>query len=308
MFEKKSEEEVDKMTLPEFEKYSNDLAQAGVIPDEPEAKSEEKPKKEETEEEEKAEEETKDQTEEGESEEETEEEDKKKDGKPSPAMSLEKYNKAKKKWEDKLAEKEMTLSQKEEALKVLTAQMEEINSKKDDLSDEDFNEYIEETGADPEAIKKLIKLVSKNAVLDTKTKERLEAFEASQLQTQEQLGYENDFNSNIAKLIKKDDPNISQENLDKAKSKLKELAYSDKYFKYDLKDVYTLNKSAFTFKSEKKKTFESSRPSGTDNNQAPDYSEVTPEDIDKMSLEEFDKYSEAMAKAQGNERFKISSN
>ena len=307
MFEVKTPEEIDAMSIDEFQKYSDELAASGQKaepasePAEDESqKQEDKPSetKEEIEEPKKGD----DDDEDDEDEEET---NKKDDGKPLPMMSLKKYNKSKQKFEQKIAEKDAALSEVNAKLDELKTQLDESNSKKDDMSDDEFKDYIEKTGADPEVIKGLIGILQKKVSIDPSTQKRLAAFEASQLENAEKVGYDNDFNSNIATLIRKEDPDISAENLEKAKEKLREIAYSDKYFKYDLKDVYLLNKSMFTYNSAKKKTAETSRPSAGKNDQEIDYSEITPEDIDKMSNEEFEKYSDHMAKATGTERFKI---
>jgi len=249
-------------------KILDDMKAEGELPeDKPEGdKPEEEPEQEETPEEEPKED----------APEETPEEEQK----LPPHMPLSKYNKVKEKWESERSEFEKKIDD-------LTQKLEQASAKS---TEGDIEAFAAKHGMDKNVVMDLVGVIKKQANISPDLANRIDKVEKDYEVEKERLAYENNFNEQIVPVLKDINSEATNEQLKKAKDKLKELAYSDRYGKYELSDIVSLNKAEFDKileKKEPKKTAESGRPGSQKGKQITgEYKDMDTDELVRLSTEE----------------------
>lgn len=171
---------------------------------------------------------------------------------------------------------------------------------KKDLEDDLASDFEKEFGVAPdENTKKFLGWLEKrtSSKMSPELTERMAKIEQDALEKAEEIGFEQDFTKQ-KKLLDKYFPEADTKVIDRIKAKVKELAYTEKYAKYDLADIIRLNRKSLA-PVERKKTGEASRGGTGQARYTPD--QIDPEKIDwkSMSVEEADKVMTAIEKNQG---------
>lgn len=203
---------------------------------------------------------------------------------PVYQMSVQKHQAEKNKWREKEAEYKKNLDEANRKLQELS-----VSS----MTDDEVTKFADDNGLDGKAVAGLIALAEK------KLSAKLPADKiAKVLQEQEFLQAkseaEAEFEKTVVGKIKKDFPTASSEHLIKVKNELLALAFTKKYNTYPLTDIYAVNKDKFAYNDNY--TAESSSGKSAE---YVNYESVSDADIEKMSPQEYFKYSEYMAKKQG---------
>lgn len=179
---------------------------------------------------------------------------------------------------------------------------------KQEMKDSLAEDFEKEFGVEPdEKTLKFLKFLegrTKKFEMPPEMSKRLEKIEKHSIEQAEEIGFENDF-AKQKKLINKFFPDADEKTIDRIKGKVKELAYTEKYAKYDLSDIIRLNRKALT-PVERRKTGESSKGGHGQARYTPD--QIDPEKIDwaSMSVEEAEKTMDMLEKQQGKKsRVKI---
>ena len=184
---------------------------------------------------------------------------------PVKYMPLEKFNEKNAKWKAEKAEYEAKIS--------------ELSKRQDSDVSDDIKKLAEEYGTEPEFVKKVIALASKQNQIPKELLSNLQA-------TQEETLFNKEFEGVI-----KEHPEL---NTPEGKANLKELAYTENLHKTPLSVIaksYLYDSNA----NPGKNTAESSSGGTKTSKQVVDFDAVTPEDISGMDNKTFNKYSEYMA-------------
>lgn len=170
----------------------------------------------------------------------------------------------------------------------------EAASKNGGASDEDVAKIAEEFNLEPQIagalVDRMASVIEKKLGL-SEIKKSTEALEEQNRTTAEETGFNNEFASQATQDAIKA---ALGENVPQGlKEKVKELAYSTTYARYRLADIVRLEKDTLAPESAKPaKTAEVSRGGSQAGGGAKkDITEMTPEEIEAMSDEEFSKYS-----------------
>lgn len=160
-----------------------------------------------------------------------------------------------------------------------------------DDSHNDVKSFSEEHGVDEAVVNKILDLAEKR--ISSKVKGIPEDMQAElvNLKAQREMQaakqqFESEFSSSVLPLITKENPNATPTQIQEIKSRLDELAFSSKYNTYALADIFQVKSSEFDLKPTM--SVESSR--GGSRTGTVDFSNVSPEDLKKMSVQEADKY------------------
>lgn len=162
----------------------------------------------------------------------------------------------------------------------------------------DVQDLADEFGIAPEAISKLADRIANKVRGEIKLPEdvskKLEAFQERERELLEEKGFETEWAA-TAEAIKKDRKDISDAELSAVKAKIKEFAYTEPYARYRLTDIVRLE-AGNLFTEKGKKSAEPGRGGSQFGDKVTDYSKITEDDIKNMSSQDFERYSEFMAK------------
>lgn len=122
--------------------------------------------------------------------------------------------------------------------------------------------------------------------------EKLKALENDRQIAHLEQEFEREFNSETLPVIKQQFGEVPDSTLAEVKKSLHKLAFSDAYAKVPLKKVFLAEQETFKLqRTEPKTSIEApNAKAGAGREVSKDYSNVTEADIDKMSMEEFEKY------------------
>lgn len=285
--------DISQMTDEEFEKFSD--SPAPFQPGEEEKEAEEQVEAETENQEEEGDEAAKIEPEEKEEEEKEEIEPEEEEKKPSLPYS--KFKKQKEKWEAEKTKYEEEIS----GIRSKLGELETIASSKN--IEKDVDKFIEDNDMDKNTVMGLINIVKKHAGLSPEDRARIEKFEKNQEQTSEKLAFENDFADNVLPLINETNPKATAEQIKKAKDKFKEIVYDDKNLNVPTEYLVSHFRSEllkYTEAPKGKATLEKTRPGSQYGRRELDPENITREDINNMTDEEFEKYSNEMAAKTGN--------
>jgi hypothetical protein len=165
------------------------------------------------------------------------------------------------------------------------------------------DKFIEESGMEKTAVMGLINIIKKHSGVSPDVEKRISQFEKTTAEQAEKSAFENDFSDNVLPLLKESNPDLTPAQIQKAKAKMKELAYEDGMDKIPLDFIFARKQKEFegiVSTPEKKKSAEGSRPGSQAGTKAADYENITGNDIKNMTDEEFEKYSEWAEKNAGN--------
>jgi len=212
------------------------------------------------------------------------EEDGKKKPKRTPKlMPLFEHEIAKKNWEKDLSEKDKKILE-------LTQQLQD-KSKPDQMAD--IEKFVEKTGLDKETVTGLVDIISKQlpkpgAELDAETKKRLQAFEQSQVEQAEKQGFDKEFTDKVIPVLEKQ--GIPEDKRGRVKKLLEKMAFTTKFANTPLDVIFKGCEEFDPFR-------EKGKPSGEASRGAP-HIEGEEKGVMEKSDEEFDKWSDDMAKSQ----------
>jgi hypothetical protein len=150
-------------------------------------------------------------------------------------IPIEVYNKRKGKLKDRIAE--------------LEEELEEARSSKDEGKEEEIESEVddiktaaEELGIDPEQLSKITSVIEKK--LSKSVDERMSPLVKEQEAKKEEDGFNNEWRT-TAEILKAKYPHASEKQLEIAKGKMKELAYSSTHLKHDLDYIVWKEDKAF---------------------------------------------------------------
>jgi len=200
---------------------------------------------------------------------------------PVYQMPVKKHQAEKEKWRAKESEYKQKLADMEAKLK-------------SGVIDDEVKKFADEQELRPEAVAGLVGLAEKKLSSKLAPNERIEKLLQKQEVAEAKNQVSSEFDDRVAQQIRKDYPSVTQEHLNKIKKEITDLAFTNKYNRYDLVDIYLANKSKFEFKDTHTAESSSGRTGDYVN-----YNTVNDKDIAKMSPQEYKKYSDFMAKKQG---------
>jgi hypothetical protein len=220
-------------------------------------------------------------------------------------------------WKAKVAEE-----QKNKIISDLQKEIETLkgnpNEKKDidnDSKDNDSNDIIKEVdellkakGLDDDdgLIKDLAKILAKRQNIPPEVMEKLKDIDRLNSEAEiknEEINFSNDFNEQILPLIKAEyGDDIPEDKLKEIKESLKSIAYDPTYAKIPYEEIYRAKSEFRGVIAPKKKSAEGKNNNGIQmSDGAKNYANLTDEEVNNLTPDEFDKWSDAMAK---NERRK----
>lgn len=170
---------------------------------------------------------------------------------------------------------------------------------KKELDSNLVDDFKEEFGIEPdENTKKFLQFLEKRQPkLSPEFTERMAKIEQANIEKLEEIGFEKDF-SQQKPLIDKYFPKLDDKALNRIKTKVKELAYTEKYAKYSLDDIIRLNRKALT-PVERKRTGEPSKGGAGQARYTVDNIDADKIDWDSLSIEEAEKAMASLEKNQG---------
>jgi len=157
----------------------------------------------------------------------------------------------------------------------------------------DVKAFAEEHEMDEAVVEKLIDLAASRAASSAKSIPDDLLEEVNNLKKQREIQtakkqFEDEFNSSVIPLITKENPNVTQAQIQEIKNTLDELAFSSRYNTYALEDIYRVKSHEFDIKP--KMSVESSR--GGSRQGVVDFSTISEAELSKMSPQEAEKYFE----------------
>lgn len=173
--------------------------------------------------------------------------------------------------------------------------------------EEEITKLATEKELDPEVLKGIIEIARKGTeTLTADQKKTLADFESAKFDMEQKDIFETEWKNALPEL-KRQYPNATDEQLEKAKTQLDELSHSEKYHEMDMdyilfKETESLGKTLF---SPKKATFESARPVTFDEN-SDEFPDFDPH-MSPAQFERFEKKREAMLDTLPREKMKITS-
>ena len=240
-------------------------------------------------------------------------EEKKPEEKPEDKKEERRAPKLMPEWQHKIAEEKWTKRESD-----LLAEIESLKSNKkpddspekkpdSDMTDTELETLAEKMGATKEDLATLIDFLEKRtakSVVPPEIKEVLDTFNSLKAEGEakaEEIHFSNDFDSLVVPLIKKEyGDDVPQAVLDQIRDEMKKIAYEPDYAKVPYTVIYKGHDGFRELAALKKRSSEGSRGGSDDlgDKTTKDFKSVTDEDIAKMSDEEFEAYSNAMAKGE----------
>lgn len=186
----------------------------------------------------------------------------------------------------KFAERESKLLGELESFKKVSTPQE-----KGDASNEDVKDQIEkigqEYGTDPKFIEEILGLVDKGKSIPSDLVDRLQKLEIEKQEAQEENEFASEFDRDVAPLVKESYPEISDSALQKVKSAIHDMAFTEEYHKLPLAKILKAEKESIDklIPALKKKTMDDGK-SGKVRSAAKQKSDVTEDDLENMSDED----------------------
>jgi len=143
-------------------------------------------------------------------------------------------------------EYETKIKELEEQLKKKKDNNESTINVENNISDE-LKKYADEVGADSESLNKLLSIFQKN--IKTPDLSKFESLLQSQKIAEEKTSVAHDIEDKVLPKILKDYPDASIEFINKIKTDIATLAFTEKYHTYDVNDIYLINKSNYVFQN-----------------------------------------------------------
>ena len=287
---------IDDLTDEEFDK----LSEEGVDLKPKSEDKESEDKSEEESEDEKSEEESEDKESEDESEESEEDEEEEEDGEVSPFrtphLPYKKYKKEKDKWEDTKNTYEEEITGMKKTIEDLEGKI--SNSTPDEMQ-EDIEKFTSESGLDKDVVMGLANIIKKySGSIDPNVSKKIEEFEKTQRIMTEEKAFNDEFSSGAMPILQEINAEAGNAKIKEAKDFLKELSYKKKYVNMPLDELALLYGNVLTGmlgEKQKRKTVEGGQKRKSVDVDVPN-DELTGEDWQDMSDEEFDKRSEQLEK------------
>jgi len=213
----------------------------------------------------------------------------------TPHIPYSKHKKEKEKW----GEVKNALEEENTGLKKTVEDLQNKLEKSKDAEgmNKDIEEFAEKSNLDKETVIGLANIIKKHSGIDEETSKKMQEFDALQNKLKEESMFESEYEDNVVPSFENINPDASKAQLKKAKAKLTELAYDPKYIKVPLAMIVSHYKDEFTEilgEKAKKKTMEGSTRKKAVENEIAD-EELSGEDWQNMTDEEFDKRSERLA-------------
>lgn len=174
------------------------------------------------------------------------------------------------------------------------------------LHDESVDSLLEQLAEETDEKKKvllMLKFFQENSV-STQMKEKMSKLDERTTIQIEEEEFNKDFKSQ-KKLLDKLFPDLNEKQLEKVKSKVKEIAYTEKYQNYSLSDIIRLNRKQIA-PIEKRKTGEPSRGGTGASRISSDQLDIDKIDWDSLSIEEAERVMKQIEeKEKGKSRVKV---
>ena len=172
-------------------------------------------------------------------------------------------------------------------------------------SDAELKSLIEENDLDPKVTEQLVTFLEKrlgksNIPEDVQSRlEKIDGYEKEKELMEARRIVDQEFDRDITPEIVRMYPDVTQEHIQSVKKQIQDLAFTERFHKYPLKDILAVKSADFAYKS--RPSAEPSR--GGASVGMVDYAQVTTEEIAKMSPAEAEKYF-AWEDAKGGSRYK----
>lgn len=220
---------------------------------------------------------------------EEQEEEQKPSDRPVKYMPLDKYQEQKSKWQEELSERDRKLQEQEQKLSTLQQKLEKENTTTS------LKSLADKYSVDVELLSDLATAIKAEVATPQSVLDKVAQIEENAKLLEQKNQFESEFQSLD---IKAKYPNAPANNIAEVKSKLDELAHSERFNRYPLQDILALNPELQELLQpvEVKKTLESKR-NKTANQQEVSAQEKL-ENIDDLSDKEFDELMEELSKGQ----------
>jgi hypothetical protein len=225
-------------------------------------------------------------------------------------MPAYKHKIAEKGWEKEKAELEAKIAEYEKGKSPENKSDDEPDGKPNDesKSDIDVEALADELGADKEAVSKIVEVAEKRAAekmkpfmlsdTDKQALADLQDLRRQQALEQENQLYSQDFDKDVLPEIKKEyGDDVPESVIADIKSKLKDVAYTNEYAKVPFSEIYRAKSEFRELVAPKRKTAEGSKGGNFQvAGKTVKYEDLGPDQVANLSDDEFDKYSDYMAR------------
>lgn len=168
-----------------------------------------------------------------------------------------------------------------------------------------IKKFAEKHNWDEETVKDFLDLAGLSS-LEKKVMSKFEGFEKHNSEVFQEQEFSTDYSKKVSPLLKAD--NISEDKTDQVKKIIHDLAFTEKYAKNDLDDVYLIAKQKGFLDDylpvERKKSAENSR-GGASGVTGKEKGEDTLEEIMEKSDEDFEKWSDEQGKKQSSRTYSV---
>lgn len=169
-------------------------------------------------------------------------------------------------------------------------------------TDDEIKQFAEEFGVDENVVAKLVDIATKRSPKAQEIPKDWQEEMATMKQQREiaaaKQQFSTDFEASVLPLIQKENPNVTSAQIQEIKNSIDELAFSDKYNRYELADIFKIKKDDYNLKP-----IMGIEPSRGGNRNTVDFSEVTPAEIKKMTPQEAEAYFKWEDSSKGGSRY-----